>query len=67
MRFDLLPTSTVIPAGSRLRLTLAGADPRQRLRSLLFDPPPVVSIHNLAGRSSTLSLPTRAGLRFKRD
>src|SRR5690606_28910248 len=32
MRFDLLPTSTVIPAGSRLRLTLAGADPRQRFQ-----------------------------------
>lgn len=64
MRFDLLPTSTVIPAGSRLRLTLAGADPRQRFRTISFDPPPVVSIHNLEGRPSTLSLPTRSGLRF---
>lgn len=57
LRFDLLPTSTVVAAGSRLRLTLAGADPRQRFRTIMFDPPPVISVHNLDDLPSVLSLP----------
>ena len=57
MHFDLLPTSTVVKAGRRLRLSFAGADPRQRFRTVSFDPPPVISIHNLVGTASKLELP----------
>lgn len=57
MHFDLLPTSMEVKAGSRLRISLAGADPRQRFRTVSFDPPPVISVHNLAGAASKLTLP----------
>src|SRR5690606_27141980 len=57
MRFDLLPTSTVVKAGRRLRLSFAGADPRQRFRTVSFDPPPVISIHNLPDMASKFRLP----------
>ncbi|MBM0106314.1 CocE/NonD family hydrolase [Steroidobacter sp. S1-65] len=57
MRLDLLPTSTIIKAGHRLRLTVAGADPRQRSRNVTFDPPPTLSIHFDREHASQLTLP----------
>jgi putative CocE/NonD family hydrolase len=57
MRLDLLPTSIIIKAGHRLRLTVAGADPRQRSRSVVFDPPPVITLHSQGESFSKLLLP----------
>lgn len=65
MHFDLLPTSMVIKAGSRLRISIAGADPRQRFRTVTFDPPPVISIHNLARTASKLTLPVVEKAQFR--
>ena len=45
LAFDLTPISRVVPAGSRLRLTIAGADPRQRnLADIKQTPPPVLTV-----------------------
>jgi putative CocE/NonD family hydrolase len=57
LRFDLLPTSTIVKAGSRLRLRLAGADPRQRFRTIQFDPPTVVTLRQGKSGVSSLQLP----------
>lgn len=57
LRLDLLPTSTIIKAGHRLRLTVAGADPRQRSRNVQFDPPPTIDIHHDSNHASQLTLP----------
>jgi len=57
MRLDLLPTSIVIKAGHRLRLTVAGSDPRQRSRSIVYDPAPVIKLHRQADSLSKLLLP----------
>jgi hypothetical protein len=40
-----------------LRLTLAGADPRQRFRTIEFDPPPLITVQHLDARASRLTLP----------
>ncbi|HLI58798.1 MAG TPA: CocE/NonD family hydrolase [Solirubrobacteraceae bacterium] len=60
--FDLLPTSTVVRPGCRLRLVVTGADPRQRSH-LGFDPPPLVTVHTGPGMASYIDLPvvTEAG------
>jgi uncharacterized protein len=65
MRIDLLPTSTIVRQGHRLQLTIAGADPRQRSRSLQFDPPPTLSIYSGAAHASGLSLPVLGALEFE--
>ena len=65
MRFDLLPTSMILEAGTRLRLKLAGADPRQRFRTIEFDPPPVLTVHNLEKQPSLVSLPVREAAGFQ--
>ncbi|MFC4313171.1 CocE/NonD family hydrolase [Steroidobacter flavus] len=57
LRLDLLPTSTIVKAGHRLRLTVAGADPRQRSRNVKFDPPPTTTIHHDREHASQLTLP----------
>jgi putative CocE/NonD family hydrolase len=57
MRVALLPTSMIIRAGHRLRLSIAGADPRQRSRTLSFDPPPTIRIYHDALHRSALNLP----------
>ena len=64
MHFDLLPTSMIVKAGMRLRVSFAGADPRQRFRTVVFDPPPAIRLHHLDGASSRLSLPVAGDLRF---
>ncbi len=65
MRIDLLPTSTIVKRGHRLRLTIAGADPRQRSRSVQFDPPPTISLYGGEKSDSTLSLPIVGALEFE--
>lgn len=56
--FDLLPTSKVFKAGHRLRLTLTGADPRQRnLREVTLDPAPVLGLMRGGRTASFLDLP----------
>lgn len=41
----MVPRAYTFPAGHRLRVTLAGADPRQRnLAQIRQDPPPVFTI-----------------------
>jgi hypothetical protein len=62
LRLDLLPTSTIVKAGNRLRLTIAGADPRQRSRNLKFDPAPTISIYHDDAHASQLTLPLVGGL-----
>lgn len=57
LRLDLLPTSTIVKAGHRLRLTVAGADPRQRSRNVKFDPPPTLTLHHDREHASKLTLP----------
>jgi putative CocE/NonD family hydrolase len=57
MRVALLPTSIIIPAGHRLRLTIAGADPRQRSRTVSFNPPPQITILHSDRHRSMLALP----------
>ncbi|MGH2836040.1 MAG: CocE/NonD family hydrolase [Solirubrobacteraceae bacterium] len=54
--FDLLPTSTLVAPGSRLRLVVTGADPRQRTH-LGFDPPPTLTLHTGAETASYIELP----------
>lgn len=54
LHFALLPVSVRVPAGHRLRLTITGADPRERV------PPAsgqVITVHADARRPSVLTLP----------
>ncbi len=53
---DLLPTSWLFAAGSRIRLTLACAD-RDNAQTPAIDPPPTLTVHR--GPSSRLVLPLR--------
>ncbi|HEY0961327.1 MAG TPA: CocE/NonD family hydrolase [Pseudomonadales bacterium] len=55
----MLPVSRIVPAGSRLRFVVTGADPRQRnLADIRQDPPPVMTL-TLGGESARVSLPVR--------
>ena len=54
----LTAVSRIIPAGARLRLTVAGADPRQRnLQDIKLDPPPKISIYHGGRDGSRIDLP----------
>jgi uncharacterized protein len=64
MRLDLLPTSAIVKRGHRLQLTIAGADPRQRSRTVQFDPPPTITVFSGRERGSSLSLPVVTDLAF---
>jgi predicted acyl esterase len=58
MAVPLLPTSKIFRAGSRIRITLAGADPRQRnLAELRTDPAPTLTIHLGPDHPSRVELP----------
>ncbi len=58
MQIDLTPISRIIPAGARLRVTIAGADPRQRnLAEIRQDPPPTITILRGTARLSRIRLP----------
>ena len=60
---DMTPIARIVPAGRRLRLTIAGADPRQRnikdIReaALKQGGPPVITIHYGGKGGSRLDLP----------
>jgi putative CocE/NonD family hydrolase len=56
MEFELMPVSHIFKAGHRYRLTLTGADPREKLR-IQLDPAPTWTIHADARRPSRLVLP----------
>lgn len=56
LRFDLLPTSTIVKKGYRLRLVVTAADPRQRIY-LHFPQPPTVTIHTGGAMASYVELP----------
>lgn len=56
LRFDLLPTSTIIRKGWRLRLVVTGADPRQRV-FMKADPAPTVTLHSGAAMASYIDIP----------
>ena len=54
----MTPLSRVIPAGSRLRFTIAGADPRQRnLREIRLTPPPEIGVLRGGLDPSRIELP----------
>ncbi|WP_020653003.1 CocE/NonD family hydrolase [Massilia niastensis] len=60
LQFDLMPVSYIFKAGHSYRLTLTGADPREKLRKEL-DPAPVWTIHRDARHPSHLILPIVKG------
>jgi putative CocE/NonD family hydrolase len=54
----MTPISQVIAQGDRLRLVIAGADPRQRnLKDIRLDPPPRISVRLGGGDGSRVDLP----------
>ena len=56
--FDMTAVSRIVPKGHRLRLTIAGADPRQRnLKEIMQTPPPRISVWHGGGESSRIDLP----------
>jgi uncharacterized protein len=54
--FECLPLSRVFQAGNRVRLTITGADPREKDRVQL-SPSPLITIHRDSARSSYIELP----------
>ena len=58
LAFDLTAVSRIVPAGNRLRLTITGADPRQRnLKDVMQTPPPVISLLRGGAGGSRIELP----------
>ncbi len=58
LEFSLLPNAWVFRAGHRLRLTITGADPRQRnLATFAEDPPPRISIWLGGAGGSSVAVP----------
>ncbi len=56
----LLPVSHLVPAGHRLRVTVTGADPRQRnLAQIRLDPPPHITLGLGGEAGSQIVLPVR--------
>ena len=54
----MTPVSRVIPAGARLRLTIAGADPRQRnLQEIRLSPAPEIAVLHGGPDPSRIELP----------
>jgi predicted acyl esterase len=54
----LTPLSRVVPEGARLRLTVTGADPRQRnLAEIRLDPAPVITVRYGGLDASRIELP----------
>jgi hypothetical protein len=53
---DLLPTSTIVKKGSRLRLVVSGADSRQRMDPPIGDPP-VITVYAGGEHASYVSIP----------
>jgi putative CocE/NonD family hydrolase len=58
LRFSMLPNAWVFKAGHKIRMRIAGADPRQRnLAEIATDPAPVITIHSNMDRPSAIYLP----------
>lgn len=58
LAIDLTPVSRIVPAGARLRVTITGADPRQRnLKDIQQTPAPVITVERGAGAPSWIELP----------
>ena len=58
LAFSMVPRAWTFPAGHRLRVTLTGADPRQRnLAQIRQDPPPVFTIANGGASASRIDIP----------
>jgi hypothetical protein len=58
LSFALTPISRIVPAGSRLRFTIAGADPRQRnLKQIQLDPAPKITVLRGGLDASRIDLP----------
>lgn len=56
--FSLLPNAWVFKAGHRLRVTITGADPRQRnLAAIAENPPPQISLWLGGAAGSSFSIP----------
>ncbi|HWA23769.1 MAG TPA: CocE/NonD family hydrolase [Caulobacterales bacterium] len=55
---DMLPLSYIVPAGHRIQLSVAGADPRERVRP--DGEPPALTVYFGGNKPSSLSLPARA-------
>ncbi|QIK77811.1 CocE/NonD family hydrolase [Sphingomonas piscis] len=54
----LTPVSRIVPAGARLRFTIAGADPRQRnLKDIQITPPPRIGVLHGGRDPSRIELP----------
>ncbi len=59
MAIALTPLSRVVPAGARLRLTVTGADPRQRnLKDIQLTPAPRITVLRGGADPSRIELPT---------
>lgn len=56
LSLSLLPTSYVFRAGHRIRISIQGADFRERDRAAV-SPPPVLTIINTADQASTVTVP----------
>ncbi len=54
--FDLLADSHVFQQGSRIRVTITGAD-AANFATPLLDPPPVVRLHRDSVHASSIDLP----------
>jgi putative CocE/NonD family hydrolase len=58
LEFSMTPVSRLIPSGSRLRLVVSGADPRQRnLAEIRLDPPPNIELRLGGATGSLVELP----------
>ncbi len=58
MQIALTPVSRIIPAGHQLRVTVTGADPRQRnLADIRQDPAPRITIHTGEDAGTRIELP----------
>jgi uncharacterized protein len=63
LRFALTPVAQVVPAGSRFRVVVTGADPRQRnLQQVRLDPAPLISVLTGTSEGSWVDLPLAEGL-----
>ena len=58
LSIGMTPVSRVVPAGARLRLTIAGADPRQRnLKDIQVSPAPEIAVLHGGPDPSRIQLP----------
>ncbi|MEO7690765.1 MAG: CocE/NonD family hydrolase [Sphingomonas sp.] len=58
LAFSMVPRAWTFPAGHRLRITLTGADPRQRnLAEIRQDPPPVFTVASGGAAASRIDIP----------